>query len=102
MWGFGCWQRGTNRISERSRTFASCIWGRCEGYLIKCCRLGGGGGGEAGAGGVGWEQSESQREQAQGDELRADAGRRKAIKRRGEAVIGAGREIGRASCRERV
>src|SRR5216684_4094250 len=50
---------------------------------------------EAGAGGVGWEQSESQREQAQGDELRADAGRRKAIKRRGEAVSGAGRSRGR-------
>src|ERR1022692_3055303 len=53
-----------------------------------------GGDDEAGAGGVGWEESESQREQAQGDELRADEGRREAIKRRGEADIGAGRDHG--------
>ena len=49
---------------------------------------------EAGAGGVGREQSESQREQAQSDELWADAGRREAIKRRGEADIEAGRGHG--------
>jgi len=36
-----------------------------------------GGDDEAGTGGVGWEQSESQREQTQGDELRADDARRK-------------------------
>ena len=53
-----------------------------------------GGDDEAGAGGVGWEQSESQGEQAQGDELRADAGRRKALTRRSAAVMGAGRSRG--------
>ena len=37
--GFRVLGRGTNRISERSRTFGSCIWGRCRGCLTKCCRL---------------------------------------------------------------
>src|SRR4029077_16360844 len=43
---------------------------------------------EAGAGGVGREQGEGQREQAQGDELQADEGDREAAAGRGATVVG--------------
>jgi hypothetical protein len=39
MWVFGCWQRGMNRISERSRTFGSCIWGHCKGLFDQVLQI---------------------------------------------------------------
>src|ERR1700730_3957054 len=39
MWVFGCWQRGTNRSSGRSRTFGSCIWGRLQGLFDQVLQI---------------------------------------------------------------
>ncbi|MCW5977902.1 MAG: transposase [Bryobacteraceae bacterium] len=48
-------------------------------------------GGETGAGFAGWDEGEGQRQQAQGDELRADEGKATATARGSEGVAGAGR-----------
>src|SRR5438445_9456592 len=46
-----------------------------------------GGRAEAGKGGLGWEQSKSQREQAQGHELWTDGGDREAAAKRSAGVV---------------
>jgi len=86
--GFRCWQRGTTgfpTISDFRKQHLAAL----QGLLIKCCRSRAGGDDEAGTGVLDGSKVKANAEQAQA----MSYGRMKeerTLKRRGEAVIGAG------------
>src|SRR5580704_8447588 len=68
--------------------------GTLQGLFEQVLEMAGSGSGESGAGKPGWNEDQSQRQQAQGDELWTDGGKAAATEGRSKTTAGAGRGCG--------